>query len=365
MSIFQKSSFSNKSVFVKSLGTTIAVVAIGAAALIGIQHLQGSKAFDGHHSKCLQNQAFVNGQVVSTVQTNQTFQAKVRFLNDGTTDWSPSMWGFYMDQGNGDGTNWQPSGINFPSSVPHGTEVGFENITVKAPSSPGNKNFNWYIGIVNHPAVNDTCGGGLNVVSPSPPPTPAPNAPSLSAPSSSSSSIALSWNATSNTTSYSILRSGAQIATTGATSYTNAGLRCGTTYSYNVVANGPGGSAKSNTVSKATGGCTSAPAAGAPTSNPQGSVSTQPLQGSTNDSGADTSAQSDFTADTSNTSSDTSAVSTQKKHSPLWLVLLKIFFFLLLLVGLGFGGLLLTGKYLTARKQKAVYDDYWRKSQGL
>src|SRR5207253_7899812 len=78
------------------------------------------------------------------------------------------------------------------------------------------------------------------VTAPPPPDTTPPSVPTgLTASAVSSSQINLSWAASSDNvgvSGYRVFRDGAQIATTGATSFTNTGLSPSTTYSYAVAA---------------------------------------------------------------------------------------------------------------------------------
>jgi chitodextrinase len=69
------------------------------------------------------------------------------------------------------------------------------------------------------------------------PPPPAA-APTLYA---TSGSVAVTWTAVSGASSYNVLRNGAQIVNTAATTYTNTGTVAGTTYNYNIQSVGAAG----------------------------------------------------------------------------------------------------------------------------
>src|SRR5439155_586393 len=79
-----------------------------------------------------------------------------------------------------------------------------------------------------------------SATTPAPPDTTPPTVPAgLTATAVSSSQINLSWAASSDTvgvSGYRVYRSGAQIATTSATSFANTGLQPSTTYTYTVAA---------------------------------------------------------------------------------------------------------------------------------
>ncbi len=370
MSSTRKNRFRTKSRLSQTMGLTVAFLAVGGAALVGIATLRGSSAFSGNHAQCKGNDAYVSGHKVTSVQTNQTFAAIVKFLNDGSTTWSPN-YAYFMGQSNGDGTNWQPSGGGLTKDYPPGTEADFL-VALKAPSTPGTKNFNWKMGIVYQTMFEAPCTGSLVVV---PPP---PSAPSLSVSGSSQTTISLAWHATTNTTNYSVFKDGGQVATVTSTAYNSTGLACNTTHSYYVKANGPGGSTQSNTVSKTTSSCPvsgggggggggSGGGTGGGTGGSTGGTTTPPV---TDGSGTDQTGEStDTTQDTgtSDVPSDVSSLSPGQtaKSSPLWQVLLKILLVLVILAGLAFGGLLLVGRYVVSKRQKAVYNDYRKKSQGL
>ncbi len=366
MNVLKKHPFSKNTRLFTALSATIAILVIGGAALVGINRLQGSRAFTGHHARCDQNQAYINGQPVSSVQTGQTFQATVKFYNDGTTSYTKA-YAWYMAEYNGS-NYWNASGRDVNGQTDPGGTAVF-NLTLHAPSSAGTYPLNWTLGIASSPPqqVANPCISQLQVNAPQPPPTPAPNAPGISVTGVSASSISLGWGASNNTSSYSIFRDNSQIANINATSYINSGLGCNTSHSYFIVANGPGGATRSNTVYKTTNSCSSPSTPGG--TNPQGGVNIQPIQGSSNDSAANQSSQESFltNGDTngSTDSSNNSPSFAQAKHKPLWETLLRVFLVLVILAGVGFGGLLLLGKYLTGRKQKEVADDLWRKSEGL
>ncbi|MDQ2810505.1 MAG: RICIN domain-containing protein [Actinomycetota bacterium] len=98
---------------------------------------------------------------------------------------------------------------------------------------------------------NPGAGGG--------PDTTPPSAPAgLAASGTTATSTTLSWNASTDNVGvagYDVYRNGSQIATTGATSYTDTGLSPATTYSYTVKAYDAAGnvSAASNTATVTTG----------------------------------------------------------------------------------------------------------------
>ena len=100
-----------------------------------------------------------------------------------------------------------------------------------------------------------TADSGTTVVCTPPVPT------GLNASTVSQTQINLTWNASSGATSYLIYRNGAQIASTGQTSYSNTtGLSCGTPYTYTVRASNVGGTSGDSASSAATtSNCVTAP----------------------------------------------------------------------------------------------------------
>ncbi|MFJ2632389.1 MULTISPECIES: cysteine/serine endopeptidase inhibitor [unclassified Streptomyces] len=98
-----------------------------------------------------------------------------------------------------------------------------------------------------------------------PPPLAAPTG--LHATATTDTSVALSWTGVSGAASYTVYRGGAQVGTTGGTSFTDTGLTAGTAYTYTVAA-----ATASGTVSPAsaplsattTGGGSGTPACPAP-----------------------------------------------------------------------------------------------------
>ncbi len=371
---FSKTPFSKKSPVIRLISISIAVIAIGGAAVVGVRQLRSSFAYTGHHSSCSLNLAYVDGKVASSVQTGQTFKAAVWFLNNGDSTWSPN-YGFYMGEYNG--TNiWHATGNGVTTDYPPGTTAKF-NLTLKAPSAPGTYAFSWSMNIVYQGQLQTPCIGQLKVIAP------LPSTPSLKVIGSSASSINLDWNSTTTTTNYSVFRNNSQIATVTSSSYNNTGLKCNTSYSYYVKANGPGGSTKSNTVSKTTGACSSGGSegggsGGGTSGGSGGGTSGGSSGGSTSDNQSSNSGDTPVTSDGSDqTSTDTGTGDTSSTDfgnfgdqesvsngSPLKTVL-KVLLVLVIIGGVGFGGLYLLSKFATKRRAKAVYEDYWRKSKGL
>ncbi len=96
---------------------------------------------------------------------------------------------------------------------------------------------------------NETSAGTTSATTlPNPPSAPT----GLSATTISQTQIDLSWTAASGATGYYVYRGGAYIGSSGATSYSDTGLSCGTSYSYQVTAYNTGGASASSTASSAT-----------------------------------------------------------------------------------------------------------------
>ncbi|HSX46476.1 MAG TPA: hypothetical protein VLF87_00585, partial [Patescibacteria group bacterium] len=264
-----------------------------------------SKAYEGHHSKCISNQAFQNGTSISSVQTGQTFQATVKMYNDGTSIWSPNF-GMYFGPYNNNGTaytDWHVTGGGFSNGIPPQTEHTF-NLTLTAPSTAGTYQFNWGIFIVYQGVLQIPCSGILNVTAP--PTTPPSNPPPSNPPSSGGGSS--------------------------------------------------GGSKPSSS------GGTKTPT---PSAQP---AATPSLQGSDNSSTPNPSTDTSFNATVGDqTGSDNQAGTTQTttKHTSVGKVILIIFLTLIGLAGAGVVGLVMYKRLQARRQQKSRYDDYWHKMNGI
>jgi hypothetical protein len=223
---------------------------------------------------------------------------------------------------------------------------------------------------------------------------PAPGSFTVSSPAQSSSSITLNWTASSNATSYNVLRNGVGVNTTSGQSFTDASLACNTTFSYAVKASNSTGSTNSNTISVKTGACPSSggsgggssggssggtsskpksPTSSTPSPQPvataaptiQGSDNSSTPSSSTNTSLADTPIVTDQPSE--NLANNDVPVPSQPTHkrTSLGSILLNILIGIIILVALGFIGLIVLVKLRNRQQQQAVYDDYWHKMNGV
>jgi FG-GAP-like repeat/Glycosyl hydrolases family 16 len=76
--------------------------------------------------------------------------------------------------------------------------------------------------------------------------------PTLSISDPTQSSLTLSWTASANASSYTIMRNGESVGSTSELTYTDKNLHSATFYHYEVIANEEGESAKSNEITRAT-----------------------------------------------------------------------------------------------------------------
>lgn len=127
-----------------------------------------------------------------------------------------------------------------------------------------------------------------------------PGSFSASGHAASTTSIALNWSAAGNASSYQVRRNGTQIASVGSTNYTDNGLTCGTSYSYQIFASNAGGStgASNNPFRIATQNCPLPPPSPQPTPTPSPKPSPNPTPSQNNNPSTQQPAASNSNTDT-------------------------------------------------------------------
>ncbi len=124
---------------------------VGFAVFLGVYFQFSSKAFTGHHEACLQL-----APSTTNIAVGGQLGAVVRLYNNGTSTWS-SQYGFFMIIPNDPNNQWNIKGNTMGNNVigPGGT-ITF-NLTLNAPSSPGNYLLDAQMAIVLQGGLNNKC----------------------------------------------------------------------------------------------------------------------------------------------------------------------------------------------------------------
>jgi hypothetical protein len=213
---------------------------------------------------------------------------------------------------------------------------------------------------------------------------PGPSTPSVSVGTRTTTSVGLNWSASvpGGLNRYEVIKNGAVIATTGAQSYTQSGLTCGTNHSYSVrVWDNYGRSATSAAVNTSTLACptntattpTSTPSSTTTTTNsnstPRTTTATSTNRGTVSTVAATTSTPSNSTASNADaqtlaeTTTDSDAINSEpveteeevsapaKRHFPRWAKIL---------LGIGLIALVLAIlRIIQVRRANSGANDYW------
>lgn len=171
----------------KLLSVTLVFAFVGLSTFVFTQ-LPQSQAASGHHAQC----TYINPSKTS-VNPGEQFSARVTMYNDGSTTYSPD-YAFYLADPN---NTWNFKGNTVTKNIPPNYSVTFD-LTLTAPTQPGNYSFSATMAIVFQGSFPNACAAKtitvLNTAPPSISLTPSSNQVTQG------SALSLSWN-TSNAVS--------------------------------------------------------------------------------------------------------------------------------------------------------------------
>ncbi len=146
-----------------------------------------------HAATCVEN-----SPSKTIVRPGETFTARIRIRNSGSSTFS-GKFGIALWEFRDGGAVWNATGTNLSNDVGPGGIATF-NITVRAPSQPGNYSFNWGMGIVFTGYVRNPCTGRSILVTNPPAVSLTANNQTGTLNLTRGNGLTLAWSATNNPT---------------------------------------------------------------------------------------------------------------------------------------------------------------------